>query len=84
MAVKSVADLIKLVSAIVVEETQLDLALIDQDKHWASFGLDSINSIYLLEKMENELGIDLNPLMFFDYPTIRSFCSFIHSLQKDD
>lgn len=82
MALKSELELIEVVSAIVAEETQLDRQSIDPDKHWASFGLDSINSIYLLEKMENELGLDLNPLMFFDYPTIRTFCGHIHSQRK--
>lgn len=81
MALKSEAELVKLISRIVSEETQLDLELVNPDKHWASFGLDSINSIYLLEKLENELGVDLNPLMFFDYPTIRTFSVHILTLK---
>lgn len=81
MALKSESELIQLVSGMVAEETQLELEQITPDKHWASFGLDSINSIYLLEKLENELGIDLNPLMFFDYPTIRTFSAHILTLK---
>ncbi|MCB0487993.1 MAG: acyl carrier protein [Cyclobacteriaceae bacterium] len=82
MALMSESDLIQLVSRIVSEETQLDLELVSPDKHWATFGLDSINSIYLLEKLENELGVDLNPLMFFDYPTIRTFSAHILTLRS--
>lgn len=80
MEVLEIDSLIKVVTRIVAEETQLKEEQIDVDKHLGTFGLDSINSIYLLERLENEFKVELNPLMFYDYPTIRSFSSHIHSI----
>jgi acyl carrier protein len=43
---------------------------IDQDVKFARLGLDSANSVQLIMALEEHLGIELDPEMVFDYPTI--------------
>lgn len=73
-------DLILLLRKIVAEEVKLSIDKIDPDLPMGAFGLDSINSIYVLEFLENKLKVELNPLMFYDHPTIRKFCTHIHGI----
>ncbi|MEQ8424895.1 MAG: acyl carrier protein [Cyclobacteriaceae bacterium] len=80
MKYKSTEEIIHLLQERIAEETKLDLNKLDPDIPMGAFGLDSINSIYVLEQLENELGVELNPLMFYDYPTIRKFSSHLLSL----
>jgi len=75
-------EIIALIQQLVAEETNLSVDQLDIHKSMGSLGLNSINSIYLLEKLENELDLSLNPLMFYDYPTIHSFGRYLYDLKK--
>lgn len=77
------SDIIFLIRQLVAEETNLAVDQLDIHKSMGSFGLNSINSIYLLEKLENTLNLDLNPLMFYDYPTIDSFGRYLYQLKME-
>ena len=73
----SVEDVISFLKKIIAEETNVSPDSIDIDIEFFQFGLDSINSLVLLDQAEKEFGIELNPLFFWDYPTIRSFSEHI-------
>lgn len=50
---------------------------IDLNIEFINFGMDSVNSIFILQHIEKFIGTDLNPLLFWDYPTIESFSRYI-------
>lgn len=61
----------------IAEEMQMDIMEIDIHQNFAQFRLDSINSLFILEQLENYLGISINPLDFWNYPTIGEFSQHI-------
>ena len=61
----------------IAEEMQMDIKEIDIHKNFAQFRLDSINSLFILEQLENYLGVSINPLDFWNYPTIEEFSQHI-------
>jgi len=73
-------ELIELFKMEVATETKDDLTTISETDNFLSLGLDSITCIFLLERMEKHLGIDLNPIWFWDYPTIDSLSDHILTL----
>ena len=62
----------------IAAETKLDSSQINIDQSLGAFGLDSINSVYILHQLEDFLQIELNALLFWDYPTVRSLSSYIY------
>ncbi len=55
-----------------IPEEEIDLTI-----EFINFGMDSVNSIFILQHIEKFIGTDLNPLLFWDYPTIESFSRYI-------
>jgi acyl carrier protein len=47
------------------------------------FGLDSINSVYILQQLEDFLNLELSPLLFWDYPTIKSLSIYLYQLKNN-
>lgn len=64
----------------VAEETKIPLEEIDPSIEFVNFGIDSIGAIFLLQHIEKYVGFELNPLLFWTYPTISSFS---HHLAND-
>lgn len=54
---------------------------IDPDASFSSFGLDSLLMVEMIAKLEDELGITLEPELAFNYPTVRSLARFIDEAQ---
>jgi acyl carrier protein len=44
---------------------------IDPDAKFSRLGLDSVNSVTLIIALEEWLGMELDPGLAFDYPTLR-------------
>jgi len=61
----------------IAEEMEMDIKEIDIHQNFAQFRLDSINSLFILEQLENYLGVSINTLDFWNYPTIDKFCQHI-------
>ncbi len=70
-------DITKFLKEIVSEEIKEPVESIGEDQHFFEFGFDSINSLYLMERIEKHFEIEINQLYFWDYPTIRSFSEFL-------
>ncbi|WP_420317576.1 acyl carrier protein [Ekhidna sp.] len=66
------------VKDIIAEELRLNPQDLDELRSFHDLGLDSVNSIFLLAKMEEKLDIYIDPLSIYDNPTILSFSEFIH------
>ena len=84
MTPKNLEEIIKLLQQLIADETNLPIDRLDVHKSMGSFGLNSINSVYILERLENELDLELNPLMFYDHPTIHSFSNYLHQLSGNE
>ena len=73
-------ELIDLFKKEVADETKDNPDAISEFDNFLSLGLDSVTCIFLLERMEKHLNIELNPIWFWDYPTIDSFSDYLLTL----
>lgn len=64
---------------IIANEVGLAITDIDLESDFFSYGLNSINAIYLLELLEDKYESKLSPLYFWDYPAISSLSNQIYS-----
>jgi acyl carrier protein len=78
----SLPEIKKNVKDIIAEELNLSPESIDELKSFYDLGLDSVNSIFLLAKMEERLDIYIDPLSVYDNPTIRSFSEYLYAQLK--
>ena len=69
---------------IVAEETSASMQEIDVNDKFHALGLDSVNAVFVLEKLEKKYDIVLSPLLFWDYPTIQSFSTHINALLSNE
>lgn len=73
-------DLITLFKQEIAAETKDDIQHINEQENFLSLGLDSVTCIFLMERLEKHLSIELNPIWFWDYPTIDAFSDHILTL----
>lgn len=69
------AKLVPLVSEIVAKILNIPVQEIDPKAEFQNLGVDSLTAMYILEELEKQLKIEVNPLHFWEYPTIDAFCS---------
>jgi len=67
---------------IVSRETRIATSDIKVDETFHELGLDSINAVFVMEKLEKEFDVSLSPLCFWDYPTIRLLSEYIEAIQN--
>lgn len=70
-------DIHKIFIELIAEEKNLDPTTIKIDVEFYTHGLDSISAIHVLDKLENHLNIEINPLDFWDYPTIDKLSTYL-------
>lgn len=46
---------------------------INPDEEFISLGLDSMHAIFLIDEIEKQFDIEINPHSFWEYPTINTF-----------
>jgi len=63
----------------VSKETGISIAELNGDENFINFGLDSVNCIFLLDRLEKIFRLELNPVWFWDYPTIDTMTQKIFS-----
>jgi len=71
-------DITNYMISVLAKETGHNPANIDIEKSFFKYGIDSINAVYLLELIESHFNVELNPLYFWDFPTIESLAAQIH------
>jgi acyl carrier protein len=77
-------EILALLKAEVSRETGLLLSEIGDHEEFYSMGLDSIRSVYILDRLEKKLKIELNPIFFWDYPTLDLLSGHLATLKKDE
>ena len=70
------------IKKIIAAELAINVDDIDNSQSFHAMGLDSVNSIFLLAKMEEELNVYIDPMSVYDNPTIKSFSEYIHTQLK--
>lgn len=70
-------DLHQLFIDLIAEEKNLDASQIKVEAEFYAHGLDSISAIHILDQLENRLNIEINPLDFWDYPTIDKLSTYL-------
>lgn len=71
------AILIDLITQEIAKETKIPTGEISAEDLFVNLGLDSVNGVYLLDILEKRTGLQLNPLLLWDYPTIKSLAEFL-------
>ncbi len=60
-----------------VDELNLDPDVIDIDRAFLSYGMDSMRAMMLVGDLESGIGIRLSPTLAWDYPSIRALAQHI-------
>lgn len=72
-----------IICELLAKELHRDPMTFDRDMSFHDLGLDSVNSLFLLGELEEQLKLDIDPLALYDNPTISSFSSFIYEIQHE-
>lgn len=64
----------------IAKELKTNQQTVSIEDSFFDLGLDSISAMYLMEQLENELKIVINPLDFWDYPTINTFSKKLYQV----
>ncbi len=70
-------ELVKFFKIKISEELGISVDEIDPAVEFINFGLDSVKAIFILQHLEHFVGEELNPLLFWDYPTIQSMAAHL-------
>ncbi|MEQ8361519.1 MAG: acyl carrier protein [Cyclobacteriaceae bacterium] len=53
---------------------------VNPDEEFMSLGLDSMHAIFLIDEIEREYKIEINPHNFWEFPTVNSFSTHLQKL----
>lgn len=70
-------ELIALFKSVIAEETGIAVSEISDTDTFFSLGLDSVSCIFLMDTIEKKLNLELNPIYFWDYPSIDTYADFL-------
>lgn len=70
-------ELIEFIKGLISEEMGITASEIKETDSFFNLGLDSVSCIFLMDKLEKKLQLDLNPIHFWDYPTIDMYSDFL-------
>jgi acyl carrier protein len=70
-------ELITLFKSLISEETGIAVAEISETDTFFNLGLDSVSCIFLMDKIEKQLNVELNPISFWDYPSLDTYVDFL-------
>jgi acyl carrier protein len=73
-------ELIRLLKDEISHETKIPASEIKSEESFYSLGLDSISCVFVLDELSKKLNLDLNPILFWDFPTVDLLASHIISL----
>ncbi|KAL8727579.1 MAG: hypothetical protein Q9181_005663 [Wetmoreana brouardii] len=62
---------------IIMEEAQLDESDVDLDTEFADLGVDSLLSLTIASRLQDELGIEIPSSAFIEHPTIKALTRYI-------
>jgi acyl carrier protein len=77
-------EVIAILKSEISRESGLSIKEIGDAAGFFSLGLDSISCVYVLDRVEKKIKIELNPIWFWDYPTIELLANHIASLNINE
>jgi acyl carrier protein len=79
---KTKADILLLLKREIASETGIDVTEISDASSFFELGLNSISAVFILDVLEKKLKVEMNPLFFWDYPTVDLLAGHISTLIK--
>jgi acyl carrier protein len=70
-------ELLEFIKQSIAREKGIPVNEISEEDTFFSLGLDSISCIFIMEKVERFLKCELNPIHFWDYPTLGEYSTFL-------
>lgn len=77
-------DILAALKAEIAKETGKPLSQIEENASFYSLGLDSISSVFILDELEKQLRIEMNPMYFWDYPSVGLLADHLTTLKKNE
>ena len=71
------------VLAVISEEAGLDLTELGPNSEFADYGLDSLLSLTICGRIEEELDLNLPSTLFADYPTVKDLTTFLGGSENE-
>lgn len=59
------------------EITGINIDDIDENTEFGSLGMDSVRGLFVMQELEEFLKIEINPLIFYNYPTIKLLSEYL-------
>lgn len=75
-------DILLLLKTEIARETGIPVTDIADSASFFDLGLNSISAVFILDVLEKKLGIEMNPLFFWDYPTVELLAGHIVTLRQ--
>ena len=79
---KTKEEILLLLKTEIASETGIDVAEISDNASFFELGLNSISAVFVLDVLEKKLQVEMNPLFFWDYPTVELLSGYISTLIK--
>ena len=79
----STSGIISRVMKIISEEAGLDMAELAPDSDFAEQGIDSLLSLTISGRIQEEMRLDLSPTLFADYPTVKDLTDFFSGSENE-
>lgn len=70
-------EVLNVLKTLISEETGIAVAEINDTDTFFNLGLDSVSCIFLLDKVEKKLNVEINPIHFWDYPSLDTYTDFL-------
>ena len=70
-------EVLNILKSLISEETGIAVAEINDTDTFFNLGLDSVSCIFLLDKVEKKLNAEINPMHFWDYPSLDTYTDFL-------
>lgn len=66
----------------IASETGIPVSEIDASATFFDLGLNSVSAVFILDVLEEKLNVEMNPLFFWDYPTVELLAGHITTLKQ--
>ena len=77
------AEIITILKAEIERESGMRPDEIADDSPFHTLRLDSISAVFVLDEVGKKLNMELNPLFFWDYPTVNLLAGHIATLSNE-
>lgn len=79
---KTKTEILQLLKDEIASETGISSSEIADSASFFELGLNSISAVFILDVLEKKLKIEMNPLFFWDYPTVELLADYLTTLSK--